>query len=54
MKAGATGQATPEKLNPDSEWRRRAKHTLARVENRHVAKVNSYDSFGLGLEFGTW
>ena len=31
-------------------------YTLARVENRHVhvAKVNSYDSFELGVEFGTW
>ena len=48
------GQATPEKLNPISEWGHRAKYTLARVENRHVAKVNSYDSFGLGVEFGTW
>eukprot|EP01048_Picozoa_sp_COSAG05_P015064 COSAG05_NODE_1771_length_4112_cov_443.355594_2_plen_144_part_00 len=25
-----------------------------RVENRHVAKVNSYDSFALGVEPGTW
>ena len=36
-----------------SEWRHRAKYTVARVENRHVAEVNSYDSFGLGVEFGT-
>ena len=48
---GSNGPSHPGKAEPGSasgEWRHRAKYTLARVENRHVAKVNSYDSFGLG------
>ena len=53
MKAEDVDQATPRKLTPGSKWGHRAEYTLGWKTNK-VAKVNSYGSFGLGVEPGTW
>ena len=53
------GQSHPENAGPNqrvSAWQKNgAKYTLlVEWKTNKVAKVNSYGSFGLGVEFGTW
>ena len=52
---GRSGQRHPEHSDPDQRVAKWSQvHPTSRVENQKVAKVNSYGSFGLGVEFGTW